>query len=617
MKNFGRTEAVIFPLISFPLLTVMLGVVGFALDIPVQWWYSVLSFFVAIIISVLLSPCKHAINACIVVGIILLSIVIAGLPVMFCVSDAANCYRVGVAMMADGWNPFSQTEVSDLVALGRGYNPWHVAYAFKLQFIFAASLYKCLGFSGVGDSFNIIACCTAFIVVFEWCRKAKGYKRLHSLFIAVLIVCSPYCVEQCLGGKNDPVLYSFFVILLFSMDWYWRSGRIRYLLLSVFCAPLMLGIKATGIISFLVISLIYFVIILIESCKAKIGFRKPIWLLLGIVIGTMLAISLNASPLITSYIKHGTPFYPMRTVEGGEVPQEITRLTHDCDIMNEDAKSLNAGERYIRAYISETLVDYVKSRFKENKEFNPSWPELFTQPVGYGTFFRVIFTVSVLCFFVVRDIGLRIMIAAVLLTTLIVPTKFVGLAHYVQQIYLIPILILLGVSQRLGASAFSKWIMPVIGMCYLVALVLPRTKVLPYIWVCSVQNLQILEAVKSDSSAVIASKYYYGRFLWTHDSCLPIKVVRDNELTEEESMCKYKYGPLARRYDYFTSNAMPSDFYHFELQEVMDKQQNRRQGVEAFFIREFLPNELRCVGHRIKQFFALRGTQIKNAWSKQ
>lgn len=606
-----RVIAIVISLLSFPCIITVFSLFGFLVGSPVSKFYAPISFLLSIVICALITNEKRRQNCFIVGSVILFSVFLSALPVMYCVSDAINCYRVGVAMMVDGWNPLIETEVADISKYGSGFNPWHVAYAFKLPFIYGASLCKTLGFSSAGDSLNFILFAASFLTLYYWLRKERGVSRLISTIITLLLLSSPNVVRLFVGGKSDPVLYHCLVLILVSCENFRINGKLSWMFILLGAMVVACGIKATGLLFGFIICISYLVFILIDVIKKRMEGKKLKQLALFVCVSIVLAIVFNPSPFITSTIKHGTPFYPMITADGSEVPHSVTQLTNDCDIMNEDAKELGLVGRYTRAYLSESAVDWFMS-CRKGRSFSPSWPELFTKPVGYGIFFRVAFVLSLIGWFFVKDNSFKRMALAVFLTTLVVPTKFVGLANYVQQIYLIPIIVGIGLSLRVSARCANIFFL-VIGVGYCILMSYKSLLFIPYVWLSSVQSLQILEMVKEDHNPVIESRYYYGQFLWRHDSCRSVEIVSSYDEIEEERGIK-KYGPIARRYDYITKNNIASDFYSFNFNDVGRNQGRRRDGVERFFVKEFLPVEWRYTFKRIGQWYSLRKNQLFNAW---
>ena len=424
-----KSLPIIISLLAYPCLVTAIALVGFVVSAPVQRWYAPLAFVLSMLIALAFANTSAKRRDAVVVfaTTVLLAIFLSSLPVMYCVSDALNCYRVGVAMMTEGWNPLIETEVSDIVKYGHGFNPWHVAYAFKIPFIFGASLCKSLGFSSAGDSLNFILLAASFIAVYTWLRNSKLLPGTTSYILAVGLILSPNVVRLLIGGKCDPALFQCVVVMLVGLDFLrmnCHSGWGVPVLLSIVLAS---GIKPTGLLISVVIMMCFAACEICLGLKKGVTRRRIVGIILFVLGTASVAIVMNPSPLITSTIKHGTPLYPMQTKGGTEVPQSVTQLTGDCDIMNDDARELGFVGRYIRAYISETAVDAIKS-WQLHRPFNPEWPELFTKPTGLGPFFRFIYFLALIGWFFVKDRSVRWMAFAIFMTTLIIPIKFIGLA---------------------------------------------------------------------------------------------------------------------------------------------------------------------------------------------
>ena len=599
-------------MLAFPGGIVALGLLGFVFGQPVQRWYAPLALIISLSISWLLSKERRWMSCCLVLAIICVSIALSSLPVMFCVSDALNCYRVGVALMSEGWNPLFETEVVDIAKYGVGYNPWHVAYAFKVPFIYGAALCKALGYSCAGDSLNFILLSAASIGLYNWLITGVGLKRAGAILVSALLLFAPNVVRLLFGGKWDPALYGCLVLLIVGCEIYRGKGGLLWFCALALVAVLASGIKATGMTAFLAIIAVYLASGISERIARKDSESKSVTRFsLLLVVGLSLSVLFNPSPFITSAIRHGSPFYPMITKEGTEVPQSITHLTEDCDVMNDDARKLGCFGRYVRAYVSENVVDGLMA-WKKGEAFYPDWPELVSPPSGYGAFFRVAFVLSIIGYFWVCNSVIKRMTIAIFVTTLLVPLKFIGLGHYVQQIYMIPILVGMGLLLRFNSRGGSI-VFCCIGTLYCLIMSVPKLSCIPYIWLSSVQNLQIIEAVRQDPKAVISSKYYYGQYLWLHDSGLPVKVITQGQNPTIESALE-SYGPVARRYNYLREGSMPEGFYNYHFRDTGRQQIGRHDNAAAFFFKNFLGKEWRFFPTRIGQWGRYRGMQIHNAW---
>ena len=611
----NRFLAIIISLLAFPCFITIMGLAGFIFGTQVTKYYAPLALFFSVVICGLLE--RESRRACVllVIGVVLFSVFIASLPVMYCVSDSLNCYRVGIAMIVEGWNPLVETEVSDVVRYGWGFNPWHVAYAFKIPFIYGASMCKTFGFSAAGDSLNFILLAASFITVYVWLCHSKHIAKVASVFLSLGIILSPNVIRLLIGGKSDPALYQCIVIVLLGCDFIRMNCHWGWRVAVILATALASGIKPTGLIVSCLIILCYVIYEAFISEKGMILRKRVALEVLFLVCAASLAILINPSPILTSTIRHGTPLYPMRTTDGAEVPQSVTQLTGDCDIMNDDARELGLVGRYVRAYISQTVVDTIMS-WKLHKPFQPEWPDLFTKPTGLGSAFRFIYTLALLGWFFVKDRSVLWMSLAIFLTTIIVPIKFIGLPGYVQQIYLIPPLIAIGLWMRNSDNQFvHKLLVPAITI-YCFGFALPNLGFVPYVWLASVQNLQILDAVEKDENPVIESKYYYGHFLWKHDSTQKV-ILRYPTDSQQCASNMRRYSSVARRYDYLRLTAMPDTYYDFSFMEVSRQDHaKRREGAASYFTKVFLPREYKSFVLRIIQWSKLRSRQFFAVWSE-
>lgn len=600
MKFANRDESIVVGVLSFWIIDITLGVVGLAFKVPIQQWYAPVAFLLANTLCYALSPRYRILNCLSFSLCVFVSIFLSALPVMYSTTDGDICYRAGVEMLVDGWNPLVTTEVDEVLAKWQGFRPWNLLYACKLHWVFSASLYKCFGFSGITDAMNFMAFGAGFCSFRSWIRMRYEISSIRAFVMSITACMSPSFISMAFGGKNDAIMLLGLTILMCTVDQYFKDRRSNRLLTILMICPIMMGIKVTGLIQF--VSIVgLFCAVNWRTCEKCVGAG---------LLSILLAILLNASPVITNILKHGTPFYPFSAREG-EKPD--VSMTIDFDYMNDDAAHMGAVGKFVRAYVSEDLAFLYYKCFLGKKDFSPNWPYLFTQPIGYGALFRCMFITSWIAFFFIREKSIKLMMVALLLTAIMVPAKYIGYARFVQQIYLIPILAVLGLYIRFRDDRLSQNIllMPLLVL-YSLLLGAKHLVFIPYAWVSSVQSLQILDVVENDASAIIEAESFNGRWLWSRDACMVVSV--KGAMSDSTDNNLFRYGPLARRYSYVSRRPISAPFYSFEFVKAGMNLDKRRSGVEKFFLREFLPNEIKLFPTRARQWARLRSRQVSNAW---
>lgn len=601
-------------LILFPFVVIGLSVFGFVLGIPITRVHFIVSLLLTIVISSLQFPKEKRksilVRLCLVLGV---SLILSALPVMYTVTDGANCHRPGAFLLAQGWNPVYQAEHAQLLEFANrffdttvfGFRDQHVMWMPKGAWIYGAVLYKTFGFVEIQDSLNVYMLLCCILVVCDFLRRFTLFPKGLCIGFALLISFSPHVVSSLFGGCCDAVVYAALACGLFSIEAFRRERRGTDLVMTILAFSLAACFKFTGLALAVVAPLIYALVML--KCK-------KMWGAFGAVVA--LVFFLNASPFITSWINHGGPFYPAHSFRAGEKPPD--NMTFDFDYKNADAEKMGYWGRFAYAYLSKGLTKtYYKAMLKQ-KDFNPQLL-LFSEIDGFGTMHRLFFVLSLIGLFWVKDRGVKILVSMLALSLFLQPGKYMGYARYVAQIYVIPPLVLIGLLMRF--SDLKKW-SRLIFIGVLLAYALPQMpKPLlsyPYMWLMSVQNLQVVMAVDKVSCPLIQTSSYYAAASWLYDSRKDAEVVSEIKSADKS----LSYGPCSGKYQYVTKDAIP-DFREFSCASVMDTSAivdksfsgKRRAGIEKYFFKEFLPRETVLLPWRICQVIWYRCRQFGRCWS--
>ena len=601
MKDSVRK--LILGLILFPFIVQSVAMAGCFCGLVIGHWNLIVALAISFIAFYFLGFTKKSFVA--FLAILGASLFAAMLPVMYSTADGDAYHRAGVILLANGWNPLRVSELSQIAERWTGFREWHLAFLPRGVWIYGATLYKWFGFVEIADSYNFLAFIAAFVSARDYVCRRLDCDRKICYVIAFLLVSAPCSLPSLYGGTNDPVLYSYLLISLLTLMDYIEDGDSRPLAILLFTCPLMGGVKYTACVLCAVMFAVFGIVRLVT---VNWDFRKITGLVGVGILAAILMLMVNASPYITSTIHHGGPFYPAHTFSQNERIDDP--LTYDFDLMNDDAKEMGYVGRFARAYVSEDLT-FAYYRWKLNKEsFNPHI-ELFTDVNGYGVTYRIFFLLSIVGIFFVKSRPVQCAFLFIALTMLFQPTKYMGYARYVSQIYLIPIIVGIGLMARIRHR--RAWLSVTAALCgYAAILVGPLMVSYPYAWATSVQNLQMLSAAQQDSRPIIETNKLNGRAQWLLDSGLSPEVVSS---TNGLDLVGYKgFGPMSRKYTYWSCVPI-EDAYEFEFANVgFDTKTNRRRaGAGQFFLREFLPNEIKMFPRRISQLVKLRFSQFCRA----
>ena len=594
-------------LLAFPFVVVVLSTVGFLLGVPISVVHLPLSMLVTFALCIYLDRSKALRFSAILLSFVGVSVVLSAIPFMYTVTDGATCHRPGTFLLAMGWNPIYEADYSQLKDFAGLYCPQaglvfhgiHVAYVPHAAWIYGAVFYKVFGFVEVMDSLNIYLLFVCVYLAYSWIRRVVGLARAISGVAALVVASCPYAIEGIFGGLVDPAVYYLTVVAVFSIDSFYRTRVIQHLIIATFALVLSSGIKFSG----LTITLLLAVVPVIMSPRCRRMYIYPLVVL-------SLVCMINVAPCITSLLNHGTVFYPSQSLQSGGVEKDS--MTSDFDIKNVDAQQMGYCGRFAYAYISKDLTKKYYS-WKLNKDcFNPQLL-LFHDIDGLGPVFRLALLFSLVVLYFIKDVSLRVLMVTILLSIFLLPGKYMGYGRYVSQIYIVPILAIFGVVKQ--SHCGKRWY--VVGVCLLLYALPQCIKPLlsyPYMWLMSVQNLQIAMAMEQEKSARVATRFYYCASSMIYDINRQTCICGIEELTK--SVARYTYSPCSGKYYYLTDIPIV-EFRTFACamanhETVMDKSFSsvRRKGIERYFLLDFLPKEFWRVPIRLVEVLRIRRRQF-------
>lgn len=607
-------------LLSFPFAVIGISMLGFACGIPLTRAHFVLAIGAVALGNWFVLKKENRLGVLMWWLLLLFSsILLAALPVMYSVSDAAVCHRPGAFLLANGWNPIYQTEYADLHRIANSffdsskfmYHPQHVGFVPRAAWIYAAVLYKVFGFVEIGDSFNLYSAITLLVVSITWMKRFTRFPRYVTLGLSLILVACPYSIAGIFGGCVDSAMYSLLIAAFLCTDAFFRDWKWRDIVAAGMAYAVAGGIKFGALPYVFLVPMAYVVFACIRD-----GWGKRVSLAVLPVGILVLVFLLNASPYLTSTYHHASPFYPAHSFDKNE--KIADNMTFDFDVMNEDAAAMGYWGRFAYAYLTKTGTKlYYRHKLRQEK-FDPQL-RLFCDVDGLGAGFRVFLICALGGLFFMKDWRLRILAGVLVASIFLLPGKYMGYGRYVAPVYVVPILVSIGVVMRYRHKWTAACVLVAMSV-YSVSLLIGRSSLLgyPYMWLMSIQNLQMVQAVEKDLSPLISTRFYYCAHAIKYDT-------NCNAVFLEPAQAKAcahlnAYGPCSGKCQYLTKNVIP-DFRDFAChattsKSIMDKSfsDERRKGVEKYFFREFLPKEALLLPKRFAQVLAYRGRQFRRVW---
>ncbi len=602
-------------LLLFPVLVNVIATVGFLLGCPIGKIHGVLALFLTIGIMCIV-PAERATKKRLIRNFLFtlfFSIVVSGLWVMCSSTDATAYHRPATFLLARGWNPVFDSTINDVLSMvASGVRPWHIAYLPHAGWVYGAVLYKWFGFIEITDSLNVLAFMISILFVSHW---LKGLLFTYGARLAFtgFICFSPIVCSGIVSGDVDSALYSFQITAIVSACSYLANKRNEYLFSVAMALALTTGLKYTGVMNTGLLFIIFGCAQLIQcfgfclskgilqkSCRDRVfavitSFVRG-WGLMCICCCLLIGV-IGFSPYVTSWIRHGGPFYPFHSFDKRVMCED--KITFDFGDMNEDAKKIGYCGRFACAYLSkEATLSYYRWKLNKSK-FEPA----FGVPDGvdgFGIPFRIAFCISLVGVFFIQCREIKIALLYVLCSVLIQPTCYSGYMRYVPQFYLFPVLCVVGLLNRFLCVSTCKSIWQRVGIvvvCIYATVLLLRFSLGGFLMrgVISVQNVKIISIMKTDFSPVIVCgdklSYYMRTTLQDDYNIRPFAPAQS-----PVSPFAQWYIPCSTHYSYLSPQhiARFPELYSVVLEDgvaILDPK-TKKTSIPRFFLISFLPDAI-------------------------
>ena len=438
-------------LLLFPTLTVTLAALGFLVGVPVSGWYGIVALlFTSLAAFWSDDGCRAGMRRLGLFWLIVLSVLaVDSAFVFFSWWDVQAYHLPATDFLLRGWNPvFDSTRAGLLQATGAdpaAFNAYHAAYLPRAGWIWGAVTAALTGNLESGDTLILLISLALGGIAYRTAPIMFGNARWKHLFFSSLTMLAPGTVASVFCGAQDGTLYALVMIYLLSANAFLRTGRERWLL-PLALAPVMgCNLKFTGAVNLVLSAIVFTVPLLIaavrgyRSAPESLGSRAVIHLrnwVLANGLGFIFALAVGFSPYLTNWANHGGPFYPEHSFSREE---PLPAMTADFDLLNDDAAAMGYIGRVTNAYISKWLAHRYYEWKLDKKPFHPVFH--LDQVSGLGAGFRIVICLTLLTLCFTRRCSTGWLLAALLLTSFLQPTKTIGYVRYVPQFWMFPVLV--------------------------------------------------------------------------------------------------------------------------------------------------------------------------------
>ena len=220
-----------------------------------------------------------------------------------------------------------------------------------------------------------------------------------------------------LDGFIDFYNYSAFFITVFSMVLYLRYHRLHDLFLAVAASAICCTTKTTGLANCM---LLWFV-----CCLYSWKRREIYW---GVFAVALLVALIGASPLITSWIQYGSPFYPSMTFDSKIATVDIT----PDFVANADGERMGYVARFVYAWVSPALAAKACALYYHKADFAPQF--YVTGGVGgFGTSLNLLLWCSIVFLLLAKKNLVSFVGLFIMATLVLCPVKYIGYGRYFLQ----------------------------------------------------------------------------------------------------------------------------------------------------------------------------------------
>ncbi len=418
MNADEQSDEVLGWLAGLPILQLLSGyglaLVCFVLGVPIGGWQFFLSAAFVIAVGFRLSrPLGWSILA-INAGVLFLT----AFTFTYVHCDASICHLPLAHFLSEGWNPVREGTLSAVrdcyAAHGlpdiRAFDVQHVLAAPKFAHVLAAQVQRAFGlFTALGYPLWFLFVSLA-LSAFRFARQVCAASRGVSLALAVTLCANPLVLLPSFRGLVDFVTYAALVTAGLTFPLWWRTRRRADLFLFFAALVVALASKFTGTLA----ALVLFGAALGRAFRER-TFRRG---------AVLFAVSLVPFLFLSCW-----------NLPSG---QGVLDLTADFVPLDSDGAAMGYWTRTAYAWVSQDFALWACRLFHGVADFSPHWAYGNKFVTGISPAFNVLLwglLFASLAIPRVRRHAAARLGWILLLTCLLVPTKFIGYPRYVAQIF--------------------------------------------------------------------------------------------------------------------------------------------------------------------------------------
>ena len=359
--------------------------------------------------------------------VILSLLVVSGYMFSYLTSDSQRCHAVVQRFLVSGWNPVLQNTPDRLADIAcydtGGVSFYHMLYLPKVTGYVGAMVAMATGL-WLGDAFlgNLMAV-VIVMTALRFCRCHWGVVGWRAWVFAAFLFHPTHYISVFTGQTVDYVVYAMMITMVLACGNWYHSHGIDDLAVLVLSGVLALSVKANAY------ALVFLVFIGVMTTDGRRDIRVRRWMLFAIAA----ALILMASPLLTSWITRGSPFFPSHSFDAS---QKVMELCADMT-GNDDALQMGYLARIVYAWFSKKLAVAGCAWWYGKTDFAP----IFNVAVeGKGAAFTLLMFVSIICLTFSRKSKVWIWWSLLAVSCVLFPKRYIGYPRYVPQVWVLPVM---------------------------------------------------------------------------------------------------------------------------------------------------------------------------------
>ena len=402
-------------LLAMPLFGIMIQCALFLFGIPCSPFPMWISFLLFSLLALLI----HWKRLVCFWGLIFLALLLTAFTFSYIQVDAESYHIPMQLLLKEGWNPVFDSTLEKIGTIADTSTFWdkHTLFLPKTVALCGAMVSLASGL-WIADTFlGYILFFVLFRTSYVFAKKTWDCNVFCCILFAAALSIRSKNADYLFSGMIDFHIYAAFVTALLSLLLYLQHHRIRDFILAILATAICSTTKTTGLVNCVFLWCGFGVL----SWKHKETYP-------GIIAVTILVAWIGISPLVTSWIQYGSPFYPSMTFDPKIATVDIT-----ADFAaNADGERMGYVARFVYAWVSPALAAKACALYYHKADFAPQF--YVTGGVGgFGTSLNLLLWCSIVFLLLAKKNLVSFVGLFIMATLVLCPVKYIGYGRYFLQ----------------------------------------------------------------------------------------------------------------------------------------------------------------------------------------